>query len=211
MIKYKWKGRLIAEETSKKFEEVLRTYPTVKQYSGSCLVSGRDLPPLARVLHYNPVKMGLKVSIQDKGDIKGLDQVLKTYKNMKQYIIFSIKSRYLEELVQVLENNPKSLIQVELSVMIQDGRDFKDIQKVILEYCYYEDYISVTFPQHPTLSGKTVAVGHCYDSEVDEIEKEYPHFASSIRSIFTRVYIQALEICPQTGGLFLTYHSITSQ
>ena len=109
----------------KNFEEVLRTYPTVKQYNGSCLVSGRDLPSLAQVLHYNPVKMGLKVSIQDGGEIQRLDQVLRTYRNMEQYITCSIKSRYLLQLVQVLENSPKSLIHLQLSVMIQDGRDFK--------------------------------------------------------------------------------------
>ena len=75
--------------------------------------SGNDLLVLAQVLHNNPtlyVKDGrkLNVMIHDKGDVKDLDEALRTCPNIRMHIGFifsSVNRSDLPVLAQVLASN----------------------------------------------------------------------------------------------------------
>ena len=116
-------------------DKVLRAYPNIVQFI--CIfhleISGNDLLVLAQVLHNNPtlhVKDRLGVRINDERDIKGLDEALRTYPNIKTHICFifcSLNQSDLPVLAQVFTSNHIKCDKIQMEGKINCRRDIKKI------------------------------------------------------------------------------------
>ena len=169
-------------------DEVLRSCPNMEPYiyiDFHYLVNISNLLEVAQVMHNHPtlhVIGKLSVKIDDRRDTEGLDEVLKTYPNMKQYIGVCLVN--VSDLPLLLHSN-HIIPQVTVTVRICDGEDIKVLDKVLREHSDLHKYnISLSFPGHPTLSWMDVEVINCLPSEVYEIKREYPDYVQNIDSIF---------------------------
>ena len=172
----------------KDLDDVLRTCPNIVQnihISLPTTVTVNNLLQLAQVMYKNPtlhMKGTLRVKITDRRDTEDLDEVLRTYPNMKQYI--DSCSVNASDLPLLLHSN-HIIPQVKVTVRICDGEDIKVLDEALRERPDMCKYISLSFPEHPTLSGMNVEVMNCLPREVDEIKREYPDYIQNIDSIFS--------------------------
>ena len=171
-------------------KELLKAYPNMEQCNVNLSFSGvtvnvSDLLSLAQVLHKNPtlqiIEGILRVKIDDRKDTEGLDEVLRTYPNMKQYISYLVNA---SDLPLLLHSN-HIIPQVKVTVRICDGENIKVLDELLKEHPDMRKYISLSFLEHPTLSGMNVEVMNCLPREVDKIKREYPDYIQNIESIFS--------------------------
>ena len=171
-------------------EELLKAYPNMGQCNVDLSAYGvtvnvNDLLPLAQVMHNHPtlhiIEGTLRVKIDDRKDTQGLDELLRTYPNMKQYVSCSVNASGLPLLLHSIHIIP----QVKVTVRICDGEDIKVLDETLKEHADMRKYISLSFPEHPTLSGMNVEVMNCLPREVDKIKREYLDYIQNIESIFS--------------------------
>ena len=105
---------------------------------------------------------------------------------LKEYIQSSCSFTIhdLQTLAKVLENKPRMHVKETLAFMIHDRKDIKYLDEVLRKHTGMWRYISVSFPEHPTLHGKDVLVAGCHPREIKDIVREYPNFNENIDSIF---------------------------
>ena len=168
-------------------DEVLRSCPNMEPYIYiyfHYLVNISNLLEVAQVMHNHPtlhIEGILRVKINNRRDTEGLDEVLRTYPNMKQYI--DSCSVNVSDLPLLLHSN-HIIPQVKVTVRICDGEDIKVVDEVLKDHPDMCKYISLSFPEHPTLRWENVWVINCLPSRVDKIKREYPDYIQNIDSIF---------------------------
>ena len=131
----------------KDLDDVLRTCPNIVQnihLSFPTTVTVNNLLQLAQIIYNNPtlhVKGTLRVNIDDRRDTEGLDEVLRTYPNMKQYI--DSCSVNVSDLPLLLHSN-HIIPQVKVTVRICDGEDIKVLDEALRERPDMCKYISLS-------------------------------------------------------------------